>query len=295
MAKVTDVTGRPFSGLAPFISVGLVTDNVDPDELGRIKVKFPTLTEEPVSFWLRQVAPNAGKERGLYALPEKDDEVMVMFMQGDVSTGVLLGQFWNGKDKPPQECKDQHPEPSKQKTDAKWSTDEFTMGSTDLEKNDRRFWNSRSGHLILFDDTEGKESVQVWDKEHVLSLVFDTKTQRIILANTKGDIHVRSKQDIYIEADRDIKWRSGRDIVGESNRDTTHHVVRNWEVNVDQKATLTSKQDFTVESSSANLTCKSAMTTKCQGGVAFEGIGDSTAKLSGGSLAEVQGGIVKIN
>ena len=295
MAKVTDASGRPFSGMAPYITVGLVTDNVDPDELGRIKVKFPTLTEEPLSFWLRQVSPNAGKERGIYALPEKDDEVMVMFMQGDVNTGVILGQFWNGVDKPPQECKDQHPTPDKQKTDGKWSTDQFTMGSTDLSKNDRRFWNSRSGHLILFDDTDGKESVQIWDKEHVLSLVFDTSTKRIILANTEGDIHVRAKQDIFFEADRDIKWRSGRDIVGESARDTIHTVKRNWQVDVEQTAALTSKQGFTVESTQASLTCKSKMTTTCSGGVSFVGSGDSSATLSGKSMAEVKGGLVKIN
>ena len=59
----------------PFAVVGIVTDNVDPDELGRIQVKFPTLHEEPLSFWLRQISPNAGAERGLYALPEIDDEL----------------------------------------------------------------------------------------------------------------------------------------------------------------------------------------------------------------------------
>lgn len=296
MAKVTDQGGRPFSGIVPTIVVGIVTDNVDPDELGRIKVKFPTLSEAPLSFWLRQVSPNAGKERGIYALPEVDDEVMVMFMQGSQDTGVLIGQFWNGVDIPPQECKDTHPEPEKQDVPgAKWSTDKFTMGSLDLEKNDRRFWNSRSGHLILFDDTEGKESVQIWDKEHVLSIVFDTSTQRIIMANTEGDFHIRAKQDIYVEAGRDIKWRAERDIVGESNRDTTHHVVRDWKVTVDNTTTHTTTKDVTMESTSGNLTCKSAMTTTCEGGIAFEGKGGSSALLQGEAMTEVKGGIVKIN
>ena len=296
MAKVTDQGGRPFSGIVPTIVVALVTDNVDPDELGRIKVKFPTLSEAPLSFWLRQVAPNAGKERGLYALPEVEDEVMVMFMQGNQDTGVIVGQFWNGMDKPPQEAKDQHPEPTKQDLPgAKYSTDKFTMGSTTLDANDRRFWNSRSGHLIMFDDTEGKESVQIWDKDHVLSIVFDTSTQRIIMANTVGDFHIRTKQDLYLEAGRDIKWRAERDIIGESGRDTTHHAVRDWTVNVDNNTTHTTKMTVMMESTMGNLTCKSKMTTKCQGSIAFEGVGDVSAKLSGSAMTTVEGGLVKIN
>jgi uncharacterized protein involved in type VI secretion and phage assembly len=296
MAKVTDSGGRPFSGIVPTIVVGIVTDNVDPDELGRVKVKFPTLDQAPLSFWLRQVAPNAGKERGLYALPETDDEVMVMFMQGAQDAGVIIGQFWNGMDLPPQEAKDQHPEPDKQRVpEAKWSTDEFTMGSTTLDANDRRFWNSRSGHLILFDDTEGKESVQIWDKEHALSMVFDTSSQRIIIANTEGDLHIRTKRDLYLEAGRDLKWRAERDIVGESNRDTTHHVVRDWKVDVDNTTTLTTRMAVTLESTTADLTCKSKLTTTCEGGVAFQGTGGSTALLESKTATSVKGGMVLLN
>lgn len=294
MAKVTDLTGRPFSGLVPYPVVALVVDNVDPDELGRIKVKFPTLHEEPLSFWLRQIAPMAGIERGYYALPEPDDEVLVLFMQGGHDVGVIIGALWNGIDLPPKECKDTHPEPSKNDTGASWSTDTFTDGSRDLEKNDRRFLKSRSGALMLFDDTDGAESVQLWDKGHVLSFVFDTAENRIILANTQGDLHIRSKMDIYIEAGQDIKWRAGRDIIGESVNDTTHTVKNNWTVDVTNEASLKSGADFKIESM-ANLTCKASITTKVEGGVSFEAKGGTTAKLEGGAMTEIKGGMVKIN
>lgn len=295
MARLTDHGGRPLSGIVPTIVVGIVTDNVDPDELGRVRVKFPTLADEPLSFWLRQVTPNAGRDRGLYALPEIDDEVMVMFMQGSQDAGVVVGQFWNGVDVPPAEARDAHPPPSAQDAGGSWSTATFTMGSSDVSANDRRFWRSRSGHLFLFDDTDGKESVQIWDKTHILSLVFDTSTKRIILANTEGDLHIRTKRDLYLEAGRDLKWRAGGDIVGESVGKTRHHATGDWQVDVDGATTLKTMADVRMESTSGNVTCKSAMTTRCEGGMAFEGKGGATATLVGSAMTEIKGGIVKIN
>ena len=216
MAKLTDSHGKPHSGIVPFTVVALVTDNVDPDELGRIKVKFPTLHEEPVSFWLRQVAPNAGKERGLYALPEKEDEVLVVFLQGSQDVGIIVGQFWNGIDKPPPEAKDKMPKPADQDTGASWSTGKFTEGSKDLSKNDRRLWKSRSGALLVFDDSEGKESVHLWDKDKNLSMVFDTSSKQIILANKEGDLHIRTKKNLFLEAGENVKVKSGKDTIMES-------------------------------------------------------------------------------
>ncbi|MEQ1500573.1 MAG: phage baseplate assembly protein V [Myxococcota bacterium] len=294
MAKVTDAGGRPHSGIVQQPVIGVVTDNRDPLGWGRVKVKFPTLHGEPPSDWIPQVAPNAGKERGFYALPEIDDEVLVVFLQGSQEAAVVLGQLWNGEDIAPKEAKDAHPAPGKTDTGATWSTDQFTAGSPNFEKNDRRFWKSRSGHLIVFDDTEAAESIQIWDKDHTLSLVFETKEQRIILANTQGDLHIRTKKDLYLEAGQDIKWRAGRDIVGESARDTTHEAKRNWSSKSTQESKLEAGTNFTIDAGQ-NLTCKASMSTSVEGSVSYSAKGGSTAKLEGGAMTEVKGGIVKIN
>ena len=81
--------------------VGIVTDNKDPKGWGRVKVKFPTLTEEHTSNWARVVSLGAGKERGFDCLPEINDEVLVAFEHGDIHRPYVLGGVWNGKDKPP--------------------------------------------------------------------------------------------------------------------------------------------------------------------------------------------------
>lgn len=294
MAKVTDVGGKPFSGLVQSTVVGIVSDNVDPDELGRIKVKFPTLHQEPVSYWIRQHSPMAGKERGFYALPEKEDEVMVQFMQGNQDTGVIVGQFWNGEDKPPKEAKDGLPGTAKQEVPgAQLSKDKFTEGSKDLAKNDRRFWKSRSGHLFVFDDTDGKESVQMWDKAHTLSFVLDTKEKRIIMANTGGDIHIRTKETFWVEAGKDIKFRAGNDIIGESVKNTELKIGQDWKVDTTMNSTLKTGQNFTIEAG-MSMSIK-GMNTTIEGTVSFAAKGSTSAGLTSSGMTEVRGGMVKIN
>ena len=294
MARITDQMGRPHSGLVQNAVVGIVTDNVDPDELGRIQVKFPTLHNEPLSFWLRQISPMAGKERGLYALPEPEDEVLVMFMQGSQDVGVILGQFWNGVDIPPQECKDAMPVPGDTDTGAEWSVDQYTDGSKSLDKNDRRFWKSRSGHLLVFDDTDGSESVQIWDKDHNLAFIFDPNEQRILLSNTKGDIHIRTKKDLYIEAGQNIKVRAGMNIEGESDMDTSHHAKMNISTDSDMDTTMTAEMNWKSEAkmnwdgkASMNATLQASMNTTVKGGI--------STTVQGGASTTVKAAVVLIN
>ena len=80
--------------------IALVTDNKDPDKLGRIKVSYPTLGGQVESGWARVVREASGKERGIVALPEVNDEVVVGFQHGDVRRPFVLGAVFNGKDTP---------------------------------------------------------------------------------------------------------------------------------------------------------------------------------------------------
>lgn len=86
--------------------VGIVTNNNDPQGLGRVRVKFPTLTEEHDSNWARVVGAGVGKERGFDCLPEINDEVLVGFEHGDIHRPYILGGMWNGVDKPPADIKE---------------------------------------------------------------------------------------------------------------------------------------------------------------------------------------------
>jgi len=69
--------------------------------MGRVTVKFPWLNPDLSSSWARVVGVGAGVDRGMYWLPEINDEVLVAFEQGDISRPIVIGGLWNGEDAPP--------------------------------------------------------------------------------------------------------------------------------------------------------------------------------------------------
>ncbi len=87
------------SAQASSIMVGIVTNNKDPDKLGRVRVKLPAMSEVE-SFWAPVLVPAGSKERGISMLPMPDDEVIVAFENGDPSYPYIIGSVFNGKNTP---------------------------------------------------------------------------------------------------------------------------------------------------------------------------------------------------
>jgi uncharacterized protein involved in type VI secretion and phage assembly len=286
--------GGPRAGEMQGVVMAKVVDNVDPEEYGRIKVKLVTTHNEAETFWAWQLAPMTGKERGFYTLPEKDDTVLVAFIQGSQDNAVILGALWNGKDIPPQEAKDALPGPDKTLVDgAAEATEKFTQGTQDLAGNDRRFWKSRSGHLFVFDDSNGAETVQIWDKTHTLSIAFDSTKKLITIANTEGDIEIRSKGNMVLEAMLDMHIRSAKNVTVYSGQNTDHTVQQSYTLTTQQENKLTSTGATTI-TGTQGATMKSDMTATVEGSVQTNVKGGMTS-VSGTSMTEVKGGVVKIN
>jgi uncharacterized protein involved in type VI secretion and phage assembly len=141
------------------VVIGIVTNNKDPEGLGRIRVKFPWLSDEDESNWARVTSLMAGKERGIFILPEIDDEVLVVFEQGDINMPYIIGSLWNGKDVPPEINGD--------------------------GKNNIRMIKSRSGHVIKIDDTDGNEKIEIVDKTEKNIITIDTKDNKISILSDR--------------------------------------------------------------------------------------------------------------
>lgn len=273
MPSLTDSQNRPYSGLVNTIVPAIVVENRDPDKLGRVQVKFPTLPGAPVSYWLRLAVPNGGKDRGMYALPEIDDEVVVAFLMGSQDKGVIIGQCWNGVDTPVAEGDGGSPDKGHTVSGSPGASTEFTTGSTDYEKNDRRCWKSRSGHLFCFDDTEGSETIHLWDKDRKIGLVFDTAKESLFIMNSGKDIHIRAKQDIYLEADRDIKLFAGNDIITHAKNNTK------WKADVDFSFEAGAKGDI-----------KSGAKMSVKAGADFALKADVNVKLESSAKTDIKAG-----
>jgi phage protein D/phage baseplate assembly protein gpV len=80
--------------------LGIVTNNNDPEAMGRVRVQFPALGAETESAWARIATTSAGKERGLLMLPVVGEEVLVGFEHGDTTRPYVLGSLFNGTDRP---------------------------------------------------------------------------------------------------------------------------------------------------------------------------------------------------
>jgi uncharacterized protein involved in type VI secretion and phage assembly len=149
------------------VVIAIVIDNHDPQELGRVKVKYPVSSDDEIGHWARVAVLMAGAQRGTFFLPEVNDEVLVAFEQGDIMRPYVIGALWNGKDTPPDTNAD--------------------------GKNNLRFIKSRSGHLIRLDDTDGSEKIEIIDKSGKNSIAIDTASNTITIKSDK-DINIEASQ-----------------------------------------------------------------------------------------------------
>jgi phage protein D/phage baseplate assembly protein gpV len=83
--------------------VGLVTNNKDDAGMGRVRVKYPSLSDKEESAWARIATPSAGNARGLLMMPQPNEEVIVGFEHGDTRRPIVVGSLFNGRDKPGEE------------------------------------------------------------------------------------------------------------------------------------------------------------------------------------------------
>jgi uncharacterized protein involved in type VI secretion and phage assembly len=94
------LTPQPRSGYSESLVIGVVTNNDDPEKMGRVRVKFPGLDESHEGWWARVASVAATGGRGLMMMPLVDDEVVVGFEHGDPRRPFVLGSLWNGTGKP---------------------------------------------------------------------------------------------------------------------------------------------------------------------------------------------------
>ncbi|NLD91189.1 MAG: hypothetical protein GX639_00830 [Fibrobacter sp.] len=156
----TEVPEPKAPARGPVALIGEVLSVDDPDAMGRIKVIFPSC-EDAETDWLTVLTVAGGNNKGLIALPDIGDTVLVLLLNNDYSTGVVLGGVL-GKDKEPPD----------------WGVKDNSVL--------RYLFATPGGQTLLLDDS--KESIKVMNKEGSF------------LEFTPDEAIIHSETDLVIEA-----------------------------------------------------------------------------------------------
>ena len=169
------------------VRIGIVTDNDDPKDMGRVKLQFPWREADDESHWARIATLMAGEEYGSYCVPEVDEEVLVAFAGGDVHQPFVIGSLWNGTQEPPQKAD---------------------------EDNDIRELVSRAGHRLQFDDDETDGGLRIeTNAGHRIELDDADGSEQIDIVDSSGNNRIRmdaEKDSIAIEADDTLELSGDR-------------------------------------------------------------------------------------
>lgn len=138
---------------------------------GRIKVRYRAREENLISPWAPIASPLSGKGRGALFMPEKGDEVLVGFHDGDFCNPYVLGFLWNGEQTSPE--------------DQAHNRVIVTPGGHQLrfedKKGDRRVvLKSDAERSITLEDKPGGGKIEIKSKQHSVTLT-DEPTQGITI------------------------------------------------------------------------------------------------------------------
>ena len=170
------------------VVVGIVTNNNDPQGMGRVRVRFPWRGDDDESYWARVATLMAGEDRGTFFLPEVDDEVLVAFDHGNINHPYVIGALWNGVDTPPETNADGK---NNIRTIKSRSGHEIIFDDNHEQNSEKIVIHTNAGHTILLDDSAGAEKIEIKDK---------TDNNKITIDSVQNSINIESAMELKIKA-----------------------------------------------------------------------------------------------
>ncbi|MCL4298010.1 MAG: phage tail protein [Anaerolineae bacterium] len=242
------------------VVTGIVVDNRDPAHQGRVKVNFPWLAEEgdavalttsaderrAHSYWARMATLMAGKGRGSWFIPEKDDEVLVAFEHGMLDRPFVVGILWNYDDTPPEK--------------------------NGNGKNDIRAIHSRSGHRIVLNDSDDTPSILVVDKTGDNSILIDSANNAMEI-KVKGDLTIEAEGNISITARGKLDIEADQDFTAQTKTNLSLKATGNGELqstgplNIQSQARMTVDGTAQAEVKAAAVSVNGSGITEIKGGL----------------------------
>lgn len=73
---------------------GTVVNNLDPEQRGRIQAMVPAVSNVMLSNWAMPCVPMAGKEQGVFMVPQVGAGVWIEYEGGDPDKPIWVGGYW---------------------------------------------------------------------------------------------------------------------------------------------------------------------------------------------------------
>ncbi|MFE9611290.1 VgrG-related protein [Streptomyces sp. NPDC006012] len=263
-------TGSRCSGLAN----GTVTDTKDPEGLGRVKVRFPWLSDEYASDWAR-TAQASGTGGAAAFIPEVGDEVLVGFEQGHLDRPYVLAGLYNGQDKPGRGqggaggTGGQGGQGDGQEAEA--------VDPTSGAVNKRAFGSPGGNKLELLDAANGPQGVRLVTGDGKLRINLDRRGTTIVV-HSDGTVEIEAREQVSIKAGSGVALDAGSgtlELTGDSVK-------------------LTARTGVQVDGGTGQVKLSTGGAVEVRGNqVAVDGT--TRTELRGGSTLTVNAPMVRIN
>ena len=182
MKQREDIIATPASGLLPAINglhIGRVVDfQDDPEKQFRVQVNVPAIDDKAV-VWARMATLYASKDRGIFFWPEKDDEVLLGFLNDDPRQAIILGALPSESNTPFEDSK---------------PTKENSVKSIVV----------KNGSFLRFGDEDKKASIELLTQEQN-GILLDDEDKVIFIKDQHGNEISMNKDGIEITSVKDIK------------------------------------------------------------------------------------------
>ncbi|MFB7913825.1 VgrG-related protein [Streptomyces sp. NPDC056061] len=294
---------------------GTVTDTHDPKGSGRVKVRFPWLSDEYASDWAR-TAQSGGTSGGEAFIPEVGDEVLVGFEHGHLDRPYVLAGLYNGKDRPSQgsggggdprgsggsggsdggggtagavaAAMAGAPAASEGGASATNSVSGPAPSSGSAQGTplvdptsgavNRRSIASKSGNqLEILDGADGPQGVRLLTGDGKLKIDLDRRGTAIVI-NSDGSVTIEAKQQVSIRASHGVALDGGQGTLELSG----------------DSVTLTSRGGVRVDGGTGEVALSTGGTVNVRGAqVAVDGT--QRTDIRGGSSLAINAPLVKIN
>lgn len=245
--------------------VAVVMENVDdPNSLSRVRVNFYWQKPSDLSPWLRVVTPHAGRDKGMYFIPELEEEVLVGFENGDPERPFIHGSFHHKNQTPP------YKDPKN-----------YLKGIRTVSRNE-----------IMFNDEPGKETIMIFNKENKNEIILTLDNSGKIRIKTHNllemvakDINITASNNMNIDVGNNFTMSVGNDSESTIGNDSKSTIGNNSELSIGENQEITIGKDKTEEIGDNNeLTVGKKIVCKADKSISITSMTDTNMESKTGSI-----------